>query len=198
MFLYYMNRFKPRLNISKSLMYISLIIQIKLYNRIQFSYQEELFVIALSFRFNKKRLFYICAILFFLLTLSFFLFNGKGKSTYPAPTSKNQSESISTDDKIAFLSKFGWEVDPNPIEIFELIIPFEFNDTYTNYNDMQKQQGFDLSKYKGKCCKRFVYSIKNYPNSNKVRANILTFDGKIIGGDISSVEINGFMHGFSK
>lgn len=158
-------------------------------------------MILFSFKINKKYIFYISTILFFFLTLCFFLFYNNNYS------SKTQNQYIfnstnNSEDKIQFLSKFGWEVDPDPIEVFELIIPFYFNDTYSNYNDIQKQNGFDLTKYKGKHCKRFVYKIRNYPNysnynSNNIRANILTYNGKIIGGDISSVELNGFMHGFS-
>ncbi len=84
--------------------------------------------------------------------------------------------------------------------VAEVIIPSEFDDTYKAYNEIQKKQGFDLEKYKGSGVKRWTYEIKNYPgyaeDSGCIRANMLVCDGKVIGGDICSVELDGFMHGF--
>ncbi len=103
-------------------------------------------------------------------------------------------------ERVAFLSQFGWEVSEDPLEVAEVIIPSEFDDTYKAYNEIQKKQGFDLEKYKGVRVKRWTYEIKNYPgyaeDSGCIRANMLVCDGKVIGGDICSVELDGFMHGF--
>ena len=105
-----------------------------------------------------------------------------------------------TKERVAFLSQFGWEVSDDPLEVAEVIIPTEFDETYKAYNDIQKKQGFDLEKYKGTRVKRWTYEIKNYPgyaeDSGCIRANILVCDGNVIGGDICSVELDGFMHGF--
>lgn len=104
------------------------------------------------------------------------------------------------EERVAFLSQFGWEVTEDPIEVAEVIIPEQFDDTYKAYNEIQKKQGFDLEKYKGVRVKRWTYEIKNYPgyaeDSGCIRANILVSDGVVIGGDICSVELDGFMHGF--
>lgn len=103
----------------------------------------------------------------------------------------------SNDDLIIFLNSFGWEVEPQPIEIVEIIIPLEFGEVYTNYNAIQKSQGLDLSKYKGQNCKRYSYYVLNYPSEfSDVRANILVYNDEIIGGDISLIRIDGFMHNF--
>ena len=44
--------------------------------------------------------------------------------------------------------------------------------------------------------------MKNYPGyENKdgvVRANLLVYEGRVIGGDVCSVELDGFMQGFEK
>ncbi|NLB36790.1 MAG: DUF4830 domain-containing protein [Clostridiales bacterium] len=103
-------------------------------------------------------------------------------------------------ERIAFLSQFGWEISEDPVEVAEVIIPAEFDDAYEKYNDIQKKQNLDLSKYCGKRAKRWTYEIKNYPGyENKkgfIQANMLIYDGMVIGGDICSVELNGFMNGF--
>ncbi len=101
------------------------------------------------------------------------------------------------EQRINYLKQFGWEVKEEPSEIVEVAIPTEFNDVYEKYNVIQKKQGFDLSAYRGKSVKRWTYDVTNYPdNRPNVKANILVFDGKVIGGDICSLELDGFMHGF--
>ena len=104
------------------------------------------------------------------------------------------------EERLSFLSQFGWEVEEEPAEVKEVIIPTEFDDVYNQYNTIQKEQKLDLEKYKGARVKCWSYNVKNYPgyeNSDGViRANLLVFDGVVIGGDISSTELSGFMHTF--
>ena len=105
------------------------------------------------------------------------------------------------EDRMSFVSQFGWEVEEEPIEIKEIIIPTEFDDTYNAYNQIQKEQGFDLLEYAGERAKRWTYIVKNYEgyeNKESIHINILVHDGIVIGGDVCSVELDGFMHGFSK
>ncbi len=97
--------------------------------------------------------------------------------------------------RIAYLKTFGWTVPEEPIEIAEVAIPAEFDDVYTVYNKLQKEQGFDLEAYKGKRVKRFTYEVTNYPNqTSDVRANILVYKDKVIAGDVCSLKLDGFMH----
>ena len=103
------------------------------------------------------------------------------------------------EERIAFFSQFGWQVDEEAVEVKEVVIPEEFDETYKKYNELQDLQGLDLEKYKGQRVKFRSYKIRNYPgleNSNNIRGNILIYDGCVIGGDISSVELDGFMHTF--
>lgn len=104
------------------------------------------------------------------------------------------------EERVAFLSQYGWEFSKDPVEVAEVIIPAEFDKTYEEYNKIQKDQDFNLEAYKGMRVKRWTYEIKNYPgypkDSGCIRANILIYEGIVIGGDVCSVELNGFMHGF--
>lgn len=104
-------------------------------------------------------------------------------------------------ERSAFFSQFGWQINEEPCEVKEVIIPSEFDDVYTKYNEIQKEQGLDLEKYKGARVKMWSYEILNYPGYEKsggvIRGNILVLDGIVIGGDVSSTELGGFMHGFS-
>ena len=122
----------------------------------------------------------------------------------PAAKSDELNLRASTaDERIAFLSQYGWSVTPDPLEVKEVLIPTEFDDTYESYNEIQKtQNGLDLEKYAGERVKRWTYEITNYPGyentSGLIRADILVYDGLVIGGDVCSVELSGFMHGFSR
>lgn len=101
--------------------------------------------------------------------------------------------------RIAFLAQYGWTVQEEPTEVKDVRIPESFGDVYTNYNKIQSEQGMDLSKYQGKSVKRWSYTVTNYPGYEKkecVLANLLVLDGKVIGGDVCSTELDGFMHTF--
>lgn len=84
-------------------------------------------------------------------------------------------------ERTAFLSQFGWEVEEDPVEVAEVIIPAEFDRGYEKYNEIQKAQNLDLTPYAGKRAKRWTYSIKNYPGyegaDGTVQANILVYEG---------------------
>ncbi len=126
----------------------------------------------------------------------------RGERNKTAKTAAENSISLkasNAEERIAFLSQFGWEVSKEPAEVAEIVIPSEFDETNEEYNALQKTQGFDLSEYKGQRVKRWSYTVNNYPgyeNSEAViRANILVLDGTVIGGDVCSTELDGFMQG---
>lgn len=113
-----------------------------------------------------------------------------------------QNLTVATEsDVLSFISNYGWQVDDEPVEVREVIIPETFDDVYSNYNKIQLDQGFDLEKYSGRRVKKWTYIIRNYPDTlpsdDFIRINILVCDGVVIGGDVSSVKLDGFMHGFS-
>lgn len=102
------------------------------------------------------------------------------------------------EDRINFLSQFGWKVRDQAVEEVEITIPSEFDKVFLGYNEIQKQQGLNLSKYKRKDMKRYTYEITNYPNYyGTVYANLLVYKNKVVGGDICSADSNGFIHGFT-
>ncbi|MBQ8850540.1 MAG: DUF4830 domain-containing protein [Clostridia bacterium] len=103
------------------------------------------------------------------------------------------------EDRIAFLSQFGWEVKETPIEECEVTIPEEFDKIFTGYNEIQKRQGLDLSDYKKKKAVRYTYEITNYEGATgTVYANVIVYRNRVIGGDVCSADVTGFIHGFEK
>ncbi len=103
----------------------------------------------------------------------------------------------SNDQRVSFLKQFGWQVNTEPIEVKDVAIPAQFDDVYLQYNNIQKEQGLDLTPYAGKTCKQWIYAVTNYPQATDVRATLLVYDNRVIGGDLSTVQLDGFMAGFS-
>ncbi len=103
------------------------------------------------------------------------------------------------EDRIAFLRQFGWEVEAAPIEEAEVTIPAEFDKIYQSYNELQRKQGFDLTKYHKKDVMRYTYRVTNYPDyKGEVLVNFLVYRGTVIGGDVCSADSNGFIHGLDR
>ena len=97
-----------------------------------------------------------------------------------------------------FLGQFGVTVDPTALEEEEIKIPDTFDKVYMGYNEIQRAQGLDLSKYKNKKVTRYTYKVTNYEGyEGEVYANLLVWRDKVIGGDVCSADVNGFVHGFA-
>lgn len=155
---------------------------------------------VLSVHISKKKIL-ISLVAFMMVTLLAVAgFNSNNPKALAASSPKRYSiDASDNNQRVEFLESYGWQVNPEPVEICDIRIPTVFNEVYENYNQIQKEQGLDLKKYMGKACKRFSYNITNYPgDTGEIRANILVIDNRIVAGDISSVELNGFMHGFEK
>lgn len=106
-------------------------------------------------------------------------------------------DNVRTDsDRRAFLEQFGWTVSEKEPFYEEVSLPREFDGVFTAYNDMQKTQGLDLEKYAGKVCQHYRYEISNYDSGETVYANLLVYRGRVIGGDISSATMDGFVTTF--
>ncbi len=105
----------------------------------------------------------------------------------------------STADVVSFLSQFGWTVAAEPVEVKTVTIPSEFDKVFAAYNEMQKEQGLNLAKYKNKEVTRYTFSVSNYEDyDGTVYANVLVYRNRVIGGDICSADVSGFVHGFEK
>ena len=111
------------------------------------------------------------------------------------------NSALNIEEILEFISSFGWEVSAEPDEIREVVIPVEFDDVYKDYNQIQLSQGYDLTQYVGQRAKNWTFTVLNYPGyegNEYIKINLLICNGTVIGGDVCSVRLDGFMHGFSK
>lgn len=159
-----------------------------------------MFVVSLSSKKFKKVLLPLLCFVFVISAVV--LFRCFSVTENEPSQVKSVGKNITDSSKIlTFISAFGWEVEEEPDEVREVIIPAEFDDVYNNYNAIQLKQGYDLQKYAGERVKRWTYTIKNYPeyvDQECIKINVLVYKGEVIGGDVCSVRLDGFMHGFSK
>ena len=97
--------------------------------------------------------------------------------------------------RIEYIRSYGWEVGIAPTAIKEIRIPANFDDAYEQYNALQREQGFDLRKYRACYAYKYTYDILNYaePSPVPICVNLIVYDGRIIGADISSSEANGLV-----
>ena len=74
------------------------------------------------------------------------------------------------------------------------ILPDSFDRVMQGYNDIQKLQGLDLTKYARKKITRYTYTVKGYGDyEGTVYANLLVCRNRIVGCDISSADPSGFV-----
>ncbi len=143
---------------------------------------------------TKRKILIFLAAAFGLILLSFIADYTVPDGLLPVASRVSAADDM---ERAKFLLTYGWEVSTVPLEVVEVTIPNEFNDVYEKYNQLQISQGFDLTEYKGKAVTRYTYSIINYPDGiENVRANLLVYKNRVIGGDICTLDIQGFMHSF--
>ncbi len=103
----------------------------------------------------------------------------------------------SLDDRMTFVRSFGWEADPSSEQTDGVLIPEKFDAVYQNYNRIQIDQGLDLRFLVGREVRRYSYEILNHPSGeDNVRITLLVYKDKVVGGDVASPALDGFMHGF--
>ena len=101
----------------------------------------------------------------------------------------------------AFIEENGYKVS-SPLTK-EITIPSEFSDVYEKYNELQRRQGFDLRRHKGKSAVSYTFNVTGYVDKNgkpdsDVQIHIIVCDGKIVAADIASTKLDGFMEGIRK
>ena len=100
------------------------------------------------------------------------------------------------EDRIAFIGQFGYTVEAEPLETCEMTLPEEFDRVLAGYNEIQKQQGLDLSRYRKKTVTRYTYTVTNNEGyEGTVYINLLQHRDRIVGCDICSADPAGFVDG---
>lgn len=110
-------------------------------------------------------------------------------------TVKNINTNAKTNaDRLQYINVLGYKVVSNEPTTKILNIPETFYGVYSDYNALQKAANYDLSLYKGCEVTIYTYYIDaplNYDGECVI--NLIVYNDRIIGGDISSTTLGGFM-----
>ena len=97
------------------------------------------------------------------------------------------------EERVAYLQSLGWEVEPEPIETLQFLLPAELEEPYRSYNELQLSQGFDLTRCCGKQVARYTYAVTNHPGQSEgVQANLYVCEEHPAAGDVCASGAKGF------
>ena len=98
------------------------------------------------------------------------------------------------DDRVAFIEQFGYKVKGAHSDSCNFVMPENFDRVIMGYNEIQKMQGLDISKYSGKKVTRYTYGVDGYEGyEGEVFVNLLVYKNRVIGCDVSSGAPDGFV-----
>ncbi len=113
-----------------------------------------------------------------------------------ASATPNPNGVSSAQDRLDYLADWGWLVEEPPLSVEELLIPEVLDDSYTDYLALQQSQGFSLEALTGERVKRYSYAVTNYPSGETgVQLNLLIHNNTVVGGEVLSPALDGFLHG---
>ncbi len=92
--------------------------------------------------------------------------------------------------RMQYLKSLKLDPDDSAVGSKDIIIPSEFDSVYSKYNVLQKQAGFDLTRYKGEEATVYTYP---FSADSEWQIHLIVCKGEVIGGDVSSVRLDGEM-----
>lgn len=105
----------------------------------------------------------------------------------------------SLEGRQAFLRAFGWEIDPASEDLRTVQLPQKLEGPLLKYNELQLDQGYDLSSHLGESCLQYSYLVLNHPDkAQTVLATLYIQGNEIIAADIHSTALNGFLQGLKR
>ena len=153
-------------------------------------------MMVMTAKVDKKKIALVVAGIVVLIVGLVLLFGGKD-DTPTSATVTTAASVVGNDDRVHFLNGFGWEVTNSPTESSQVRIPEKASEVFDRYNELQKSQGYDLSRYTGQTVMRYVYKVNNYPGATEpVYATLLISKNQVIGGDVTNTAAKGVIQGF--
>lgn len=123
------------------------------------------------------------------------IFAGSMAATKTAAAEAVCYTGIKTDaDRRGFLSSLGLTPGSEKESVAEFTLPGALDAVLLGYNEIQKEQGLDLSPYTGKKVTRYTYRIENYEgHEGPVYANIIQYRDRVIAADLTASGEGGFV-----
>ena len=147
---------------------------------------------------RKKAAFWV--IMSALVIIGIILLLGTRGSTASGASGRAKASASVKNEKarIAYLSECGWTVESPALKEETVRIPKEFSPVFEDYNRLQKEQGFDLSRLCGKEVTLYTYKVVGSKLGDNVLAMLYVYNGNVVGGDVHSTALDGFMCGLKQ
>ena len=88
-------------------------------------------------------------------------------------------------DRRDFLASVGYRAAGDAKSTVEYTLPATLDAVLLGYNELQKEQGFDLAKYTGKTLTRYTYELEGEEGKEKQYATLLVFRDRVVGAELS-------------
>lgn len=85
----------------------------------------------------------------------------------PEPAAPQGIPGATDEERVAYLTELGWEVEPTPLETLDLQLPEDLSRTWGDYAALQEGQGLPFGQYAGQAVRRYTYTVLNYPGIPK-------------------------------
>ena len=143
-----------------------------------------------SVRASTVKFFSVVALTVALL-VGILIIGGGEREVYASSSNIDFSGIKTNEDRVAVIEQFGIKVNPAPVDEAEFRVPENFDRVIAGYNEIQKRQGLDLTKYKNKKVIRYTYEAE-YDGKNAF-VNIVIYKGTVVACDVSSTSPDGFV-----
>ena len=112
---------------------------------------------------------------------------GGGESVYAMADGEviHYSGVRTKEERMDFLKQFGIEVKEESEQTENFTVSETLDRVLLSYNELQKKQGLDLSKYTGKRLVRYTYEVTNCERDGTVYVNLFVSRGRVVAGDVS-------------
>ena len=96
-------------------------------------------------------------------------------------------------DPAAYLESLGWTWEGEPVTD-RVELPASFDGPYADFLRLQRAGGFDIEACAGQVVTRYTFTLTNYPTGEAgILADVLVLDGRIVGGEVRSPALDGFL-----
>ncbi len=146
-----------------------------------------------SIRASTVKLFGFVALTLLLIGVTLGFGGGEAVMAAAGESGINFSGIKTNEDRVEFINGFGINVESEPLEEEAFTMPENFDRVILGYNEIQKKQGLDLSKYANKRVTRYTYKVTNYNSEGDVYANLFVYRSKIVACDVCSASPTGFV-----
>ena len=146
-----------------------------------------------SFRASTLKFFGVIALTLAILVTAIAV-GQSGVLAASADVKINFSGIETNEERLEFIKQFGVMVSGEAKESVSFTVPENFDTVIAGYNELQRSQGLDITKYKNKKVTRYTYEASGYGDyDGEVLVNLIIYKNTVVACDVSSADPTGFV-----